>query len=118
MPRPSSVTVIEPSGLTVTWITVAWPAMTSSIELSTTSLDEVVQPADVAIADVHPRSLADVLQIAHVAHLADIVRIVVLGVGVLKNFVGIGIGIGVGISGHGFSFSVGYVGVRQIIAAF
>ena len=35
---------------------------------------QVVQPADVPVADVHARPLADVLQIAHVvAHLADFV---------------------------------------------
>ena len=37
IPRPSSSTVIEPSLLMVTRIFLAWPAMASSIELSTTS---------------------------------------------------------------------------------
>ena len=32
--------------------------------------DQVVQPGEVAVADVHARPLADVLQVAHVAHLA------------------------------------------------
>ena len=82
MPRPSSATVIEPSGLTVTWITVAWPPMTSSIELSTTSLTRWCSPAGVAISDVHARALADVLQIAHIAHLIGAVvgRLVFRGI--------------------------------------
>ncbi len=37
MPRPSSVTVQEPSGLSVTVTAVAWPPSASSIALSTTS---------------------------------------------------------------------------------
>ena len=37
MPRPSSITVQEPSGLSVTTTCVAWPASASSIALSTTS---------------------------------------------------------------------------------
>ena len=34
---------------------------------------QVVHAADVAVADVHAGPLADVLQVAHVAHLADVV---------------------------------------------
>ena len=34
---------------------------------------QVMQAADVAVADVHARSFADVLEIAHVAHLIDAV---------------------------------------------
>ena len=52
---------------------------------------QVVQPADVAIADVHARPLADVLQVAHVAHLADFV----LGLGTAG-----GRGLFGGIAGH------------------
>ena len=44
IPRPSSATVIEPSRFTVTWITLAQPAMTSSTELSTTSVTRWCRP--------------------------------------------------------------------------
>ena len=37
MPRPLSRTVHEPSGLSVTRTSVAWPASASSMALSTTS---------------------------------------------------------------------------------
>ena len=37
MPRPSSVTVQEPSALSVTVTSFAWPASASSMALSTTS---------------------------------------------------------------------------------
>ena len=37
MPRPSSVTVQEPSALSVTVTSLAWPASASSMALSTTS---------------------------------------------------------------------------------
>ena len=53
------------------------------MELSTTSLDEMVQPAHVAVADVHARPLPHVLQVAEVVHLGRIVGIVVLRIGIL-----------------------------------
>ena len=37
MPRPSSTIEAEPSAWTVTWMCLQWPAIASSIELSTTS---------------------------------------------------------------------------------
>ncbi len=43
-PRPSSTTVIMPSALMVTRIVVAWPAIASSIELSTTSQTRWCRP--------------------------------------------------------------------------
>ncbi len=43
--------------------------MASSIELSTTSYTRWCRPRTSRVADVHARPLADVLQIAHVAHL-------------------------------------------------
>ncbi len=69
MPRPSSSTVTEPSTLIETLTVVAWPAIASSIELSTDFEDEMVQAAGRGVADVHGGPLADVLEIAEVLEI-------------------------------------------------
>ncbi len=47
--------------------------MASSMELSTSFVDQVVQAADAGVADVHAGALADVLQVAQVLHLGGAV---------------------------------------------
>ena len=62
MPRPLSATETLPSGWMVIRMRSQWPARASSTELSTISVDQVVQPPDVGAADEHARAAPDRLE--------------------------------------------------------
>ena len=53
MPRPLSRTVQEPSGLSVTVTSVAWPASASSMALSTTSYTMWCRPEPSSVSPIY-----------------------------------------------------------------